>query len=377
MNNFNWYGGDSLAKLIRETTDICKTGRSVRHKSTVLMMLALIFAYCMPAVQATDLKSHPIVFIEDGEFSRKLHLPVYEWYPKDVSPDCLVLAVHGLTLHGTSYELLGKAFASGGYYVAAPDMRGFGKCRSDKDHHYCVGKDCKHKINYDKSYDDIVGLARSMKEKYPKAPLIVLGESLGATMCVRLAGQHPELVNGIIVSGPAVRINPLMYLHPASLWAGLVGFFVSPHFKINLNPFIRNLVSNDPEVSTEMLQDPLVAKDLTAFELLRSESFVGKTLKYAHTIESNTPVLILQGSKDRCVTPTAVVKLTNEIGSSDQTMRWLGRHGHLLLETHFIRAATIDAVADWLDDHRPERLAELMELQKQIESMGGKSATQD
>src|SRR5262249_13605624 len=50
-------------------------------------------------------------FVQDGEPSAKLNIPTYEWIPKDREPDGMVLAVHGLTLHGERYELLGRACA--------------------------------------------------------------------------------------------------------------------------------------------------------------------------------------------------------------------------------------------------------------------------
>ena len=132
--------------------------------------------------------------------------------------------------------------------LALPELRGFGRYYADVDHKYCVGKDCKRKVNCAKSYADIVLVARELKAKYPNVPLYALGESLGTAYCVRLAADHPELVDGLILSGPTVKVNPLMFFHPATFAAGAWAVFIDPWFRMSMRPFVEHLVSNDPNV---------------------------------------------------------------------------------------------------------------------------------
>jgi len=316
---------------------------------------------------------HPIDFVEDGTISKTLALPVYEWSPSDSPPLAMVLAIHGLTLHGTSYELTGKAFASGGYYFVSSDMRGFGKCaRTFAGHQeYCRNGDCKWKVDYEKSYDDIVRVAQAMKKKYPGLPITVMGESLGCTLAVRIAGEHPELIDRVILSAPAVRLNPLMFFSPASLSSGSYALMISPRFHMSLLGFINNLVSNDPKISKEMLDDPLILKAMPLCDLIKTQECVAKTIKYARKIAKDKPILIVQGGQDHCVIPEAIVKLARNTRSGDQTLKWLDQTGHLLLETHYLKAATIAAINDWYDDHEPAHLVELKAIEDDIRSLGG------
>jgi len=316
---------------------------------------------------------HPFSFVEDGPFSKALNLPVYEWSPSDSSPEAMVLALHGLTLHGTSYTLIGSAFAAGGYYFVAPDMRGFGKCARTFPSHmaYSQGGDDKCKVDYKRSYDDIVRLAQLMKEKYPKLQTIVMGESLGCTLAVRIAGEHPELIDKVILSAPAVKLNPLMFLSPASLRNGSYALIISPRFHMSLRGFITDLVSNNPKISKEMLDDPLILKEMPLCDLIKTQECVAQTVKYARRISKATPILIVQGSKDHCVVPDAIIKLAKNTRSGDQTLKWLDLTGHLLLETRYLQAGTIAAINDWIEDHEPQHALELKAIEKDVRSLGG------
>jgi alpha-beta hydrolase superfamily lysophospholipase len=314
---------------------------------------------------------HPVSYVEDGPLSKELMMPLYEWSPADVPPVAAVLAIHGLTLHGARYSVIGKGFAAGGFYCCAPDMRGFGRCQ-DVDHKFCVGTDCKRKVNMEKSYEDLVALAKKIKEKYPNIPLYGLGESLGTSYCIRLEAEHPDLFQGLILSGPTVVVNPLMFFHPGNLIEGGYAIFIHPKFKMNTKTFVQSLVSNDQNIVNEMLDDPLCRKYLTIGDMLQTQKFVGKTLRYAKLLEPNKPVLIVQASEDKCMVPHAVTKLTARIRSSDQTIRWLHAYGHILFETAYLRPATIDAVEGWLERHDSTRAEKALFTQNELKKLGAK-----
>ncbi|MBY0547097.1 MAG: lysophospholipase [Candidatus Obscuribacterales bacterium] len=324
------------------------------------------------AKTAPETAAESFELIEDGEPTTELHFPVYEWTPRNGRPKGMVLAIHGLTLHGGRFSLLGKFTASTGYYMVAPDMRGYGKCRRDKTHKYCENGDCRQKINYEKSAKDVGRLAAWMKRKYPDLPLTILGESLGATMALKIAEDKPELTAGVVLSSPAARVNALMYVYPENVAEGLLGV-LKPNGKVNLNGFMRKLVSCNPKVGEELIKDPLVAKELTIGELLISDSFVHKTLKFARGVKKGTPILILAASKDHCVNPEAVTKITENIQSANQTIRWLDHLDHLLLESDFIRAATVDSLLDWSEDLDPKREEELASMHKLLLELGDRS----
>lgn len=346
--------------------------RSKLGKAAILIALLLsVIASSLCSAEETDPSSR-IVYVEDGEFSKKLHLPLSEWYPKGRDPIGIVLAIHGLTLHGKRYDVLCKAFAAEGFYACAPDMRGFGRCYKDTEHKYWLGDESKEKVDYAKSYADIVALLKLVRQKYPDLPLFALGESLGTSVCIKLAADHPELISGLILSGPTVQLHPLMVIHPHNVGAALWAVFLHPRFNMPTKSFVTNLVSNDENIIEEMLNDPLCRKGLTVAELMKTGSFVKGTLSNANKLRPELPILVLQGSEDRCFVPQGVTKLSHSIHSADQTLRWLHAHGHLLLETSYITPATVDALDSWIREHSPEHRVEVTAIKKEILQLGAK-----
>lgn len=339
----------------------------------MILSVMLLFAPVASALaQEGDLNA-TIEFKQDGPLSKELHLPLYEWQPAERLPITgLLLTIHGLTLHGKKYELVGKAFAADGFYACAPDMRGFGRCYADTKHEFSIGDDSKQKVDYEKSYEDLVRLATRIKQSHPGLPLYVMGESLGTCMCIKLAAEHPELTDGLILSGPTAKVNPLMFFLPQNFCAGAFALLIHPRFRMTTSVFVKHLVSNDSAIVQEMLDDPLCRKGLTIAELLKTDAFVGKTLAYAKKIGKDIPMLIIQGSEDRCMVPGAVTKLCRNSRSSDQTLRWLHDNGHLLLETAYISPGTVDAVSNWIELHDKKHIEQAKQIQQDVVQLGAK-----
>ncbi len=360
----------------------CIIGRSVnaayagRALILILSVVACLFVgSAWTASSASNDEPDPndrIVYVEDGQPSKELRLPTYEWFPKDTQPIGSLLAIHGLTLHGKKFEVVCKAFAASGFYTCAFDMRGFGRCYADKEHSFCDPHDCKKHVNFVKTYAEVVKLAAYIKQRNPDKPLYALGESLGTSLCIKLAANHPDLVDGLILSSPAVKLNPLMFVHPKVIVASTFGYFTVPRFQANTDAFVKNLVSNDSDIVNEMLSDPLCRKGLNARELYKTDTFVAKTLSYARKLQHNEPVLVLQGSEDRCMVPSGITELARSIPSSDQTLRWLHAHGHILLETAYLRPATVDAIATWLYQHNAEHVKRAKLIETNLLKLGAK-----
>lgn len=358
----------------------------MRHHNRVNLLIAFLllttlFAttpafsseYTIPAQMNQSIKpeiSARYKYAEDGEFTKALKIPTYEWWPVDQPPKAIILGVHGLTLHGRRYRVLARTFALHGIGFLSLDMRGFGRCKFDEQKLFSDANDDKRKMNLEKSYADITKLAQLVKEKYPHLPLILMGESLGCTFCVRLAGQHPELVAGMILSAPAIKVNPDMYASFTDIKQG-VKAMIRPRKGVSMNYFITKLVSPRPEVVQEMLDDPLILKQVTLRDLLANDKFVNKTVKWSKTVSPEIPVLIIQGGGDKCVVPKDVIALMYNMPSFNQSLRWMGNFGHLQLETSYVRSLVIDALGDWLSDHGSQAKIAKKALEQEIVDTGG------
>lgn len=312
------------------------------------------------------------VYTEDGEFSKALKIPTYQWMPTSQAPlKAMFLGIHGLTLHGRRFRVLARSLAINGAGFVSLDMRGFGRCKFDDKHEWSTKDDDKTEVDNEKSYQDIVKLATMLKEKYPDVKLIPVGESLGCTFCVRLAAEHPELVKAIAISAPAVKLNKDMYRGRGQIRLGVKAIIKPGEHELDLRPFFADLCSNRPEVQKEMEDDPLIRKKIRLRSLLSVDKFVAKTADYGKKTAPDLGVLILQGSADGCVSPKHVTDLMNAMPSTDQTLDWRGNYGHLQLETCFMRAQTISAIANWLIAHNADQEAKIKGFENEIKQLGG------
>ncbi|MDZ4834739.1 MAG: alpha/beta fold hydrolase [Candidatus Melainabacteria bacterium] len=309
-------------------------------------------------------------YIEDGDYSKQLNIPTYEWLPTETKPKAIILGIHGLTLHGRRYRVLARTMAVSGIGFVALDMRGFGKCAFEDTDKYSTKLDNKRIISHEKSYKEVAQLADLIKQKYPDIPIIALGESLGCTFCVRLASERKDLVSGMILSAPAVKVNPAMYASAKDIEQGFLALIKKDH-KVSLTQFITHLVSNRPEVAQEMLDDPLILKSIKLTDLISTDLFCEKTSKHGKNVAEGIPVLIFQGGGDRCVSPKSVTELMMNMPSSNQTLAWMGPWGHLQLETSFFRSKIIDVIGDWMDNRTSDGKIELQALEQDIDDLGG------
>lgn len=321
--------------------------RSIRKVFGCMFAALAISAQSLALAQSEAIESVSVVaYQQDGVLSEQLNMPIYQWSAPNTAPKGIVLAVHGLAMHGKSYDHLGKTLASEGYLVFATDLRGYGRCVDEQPG--CTARDCKHRVDYDKSTEDVTRLARTVRELYPSLPIFGLGESLGGAMVIRIAAKNPELIDGLILSAPAVKrhalIDPYLIVN-----AGM--FLTNPRAQLDLMPFVRRYCSDDQRVIEEKERDPLLRRHLSAYELYKATTAIRQTIGYVPKITSDTPVLVIQGGADRVLRADAVITLLSKLRSQDQTVKWFSERGHILLETEYVKPDTMDAVVTWLNTH--------------------------
>lgn len=331
-----------------------KIKRGLGKRQIAVLLLALFAQIFSPA-------SALVIREDDVDLGLENEIPSHLWKDDQVKPKALAVAIHGLVMHGGLYDVLAKRLAAQGFIVLAPDLRGCGRWLKDEVKKEpvaeraaasgtvtkCLGKHAST-LDYEQSYEDLVQMTKAFKTQYSNLPLYLIGESLGAGLALHLASVEPGLVDGLVLSSPAIKRH--------SFYGSIMSYSSSlllrkPHVNVDLVPFIRRYVSEDPRVIEEALSDPLVRKKLTAIDLLKTSNYIKPTLRYAKDVSESTPVLILQGSKDRILKSNAVVLLLKHMKSRDQTVRWFNERGHLLLETAYAQPDTLRTVESWLGEH--------------------------
>lgn len=347
-----WFGvGEEFLYMLLKRNSLLRKF-SVAKTLLTLLVASIVSAQssvvkAQSTVEPVSTRTSAINYEENGSLSRQLGIPVYEWRKSGIAPRGIILAVHGLAMHGKSFDKLGISLADQGYLLVSTDLHGYGKY-FESGHKFCSDEQCKEKTNYDTSYDDITRLATTLKKRYPLVPLFGLGESLGGAMAIRLAASHPELIDGLILAAPAIR-------HHACIDTNMVATaslcVANPRHQLDLTSFVKRYSSDDPRIVDEILADPLSRRTLSAYELLQASKAVHKTISFVPLITAETPVLVIQGSADKCVKAEAVMLLLSQLKSTDQTVKWFHERGHILLETSYIKPDTMGSVIGWLDTH--------------------------
>ncbi len=288
-----------------------------------------------------------VVRADEAKLSQQVGLPVYEWKSDSVEPRAVAILVHGLTMHGAIYDKLARHLADQGYIVLAPDLHGYGRWVDiPSEVRHC--KECGSQLCYQKSRRELIGLVDTAKETYPSLPLYMIGESLGADMVLYSASQRPKAIEGIVLSSPAIKRRFNMV--PRVFWdVSLISHNIFR--QVNLIPYMKKFASEDPRIIDEAVNDPLVRKKLTTWELFKTIQTMRPSLQYADRVPADMPVLVIQGDKDRMLKSQAVCDLLKHLSSQDRTLRWFKDRGHLLLETAYVQPDTLVTVDSWLEEH--------------------------
>lgn len=276
------------------------------------------------------------------EINREMHF--YSWGTERVSnPSTLYLAIHGLMMHGRSFERLAQRLASDGAVVVAPDIRGFGK-------HYFQEAPAKQprEVDYKGSLEDLGALMKLLKERYcgPETAFVCLGESLGAHMARRLATMYPDLISALILSSPCIRPRMVsLPLIPHAL-TSLIQIGINPRKEIDLAPFARRFLRDEPESLEAFLADPMNRKSLEVSELLKSVLVVNAC--QLMSISPAVPVLVLRGEKDCVCKAASTKKFLDSLRTDRIVVKEISGSGHLLLQGGEPKEEVVDAITSFV-----------------------------
>lgn len=121
------------------------------------------------------------------------------WRNADPPPLLLLHSLGGSTVH---WGLVGRALADRLHTpVTAVDLAGFGRTRS-------AGRPATLGANYDL----VAGILAA------EGPAVLVGNSMGGAIAIRVAARRPELVRGLVLVGPTLP-QPLVPAAPQPLFA--------------------------------------------------------------------------------------------------------------------------------------------------------------
>lgn len=233
-------------------------------------------------------------------------LPGYIWTPER-EPQMVVQIVHGMTEHMGRYRELAEILTGHGIAVAGFDLRGHGLNEGDPN----VASFGKN--GWRRSLHDMFLFHLELNHRFPNAPFVMLGFSLGSFLVRDYLSRYNDHISGAVIMGtghqPGMILSVLMGLIRREIRD--YGFDSSTALvrKLSFETYNQKFAPNKTDADwlcadeaqlNKYRNDPLCRKHISAglfWQLLDAMKRTGSV----HTYKSwykDTPVLLLSGAKD-------------------------------------------------------------------------------
>ncbi len=254
------------------------------------------------------------------------------WEPAGETKAVVVLA-HGVSEHSGRYTYVGEQLAASGYAVFALDHRGHGRSQRP------TGRIDR----LDNAVEDLRSFTGIAHAKHPQVKAFLLGHSMGGLIAVVYALTHPDTIDGLILSGPAVSIE---MVSSAELTVAKVLSELVPNLR--MTKIDAGAISRDPAVVQDYLDDPLV--DNGRIEVrLGGEIVKGAEALPDQISELEMPLLLLHGGDDKLTSPAGSRMIYEGATSDDKTLEIYDGLFHEILNEPERDRVIADIVA-WLDE---------------------------
>jgi acylglycerol lipase len=251
------------------------------------------------------------------------------WLP--ASPRGVLLLCHGLGEHAGRYGNVVDAVLPDGWAVYGLDLRGHG----------LSGGRRAHIERYADLLADVDVFRRTVVDRHPDLPVVLLGHSMGAQIALAYALDHQDALAGLVLSAPAlagdVVPKPVVPLLRA---LGRVAPRLRPA-GIDVTK-----ISKDPAVVAAYQADRLVhhGKPTLALGLAVVGQF---TVLPERARDLRLPLLLQHGSADALTDPAGSRLLAATAGSADKTVLWYDGLWHEIYNEPE-RARPLADLREWL-----------------------------
>jgi len=261
------------------------------------------------------------------------------------SPRGRVVIAHGYGEHGERYRHTAGWLNREGWAVSTLDHRGFGRSggtRGDAGGIVAPVEDLTLFLRQERMHDAAERIADPLVPAPAPRPQILLGHSFGGLVALLTLLWHPDVLDALIVSSPALKLRDL----PASLKV-LQRFmaWVAPHRPVSV-PGDKSLVCSDPALVEGYREDPLCHRFVTAgfLESMRE----GREELLRMGAELDRPILLLEAGQDTVVDPDGAEPLWSAVRPGLLQRHRLDGFFHEIFHDRG-RAEAERLAAQWLD----------------------------
>jgi alpha-beta hydrolase superfamily lysophospholipase len=258
----------------------------------------------------------------------------YRQYTAENEKARLVI-VHGLGEHSGRYRNVVEPLLSEGLSIWVIDHRGHGRSGGPRGH-------VRHFGDYIEDLKECVLLAR--RDLPEKRKLFMLGHSMGGLIALHFAIRHPDLIDNLIISSPALGVTA--EVPPIKLLLGKIMSVVWPGLKFN-NELDATKISHDSGVVEAYQKDPLVHDRVSArwvTEFFNAMDTANRSVK-----KLNVPILMQVAGDDHLTNAASSKNFFDGLSVDDKTLHvYDGLYHECYNETEGERGTVLNHLVAWV-----------------------------
>jgi 3-oxoadipate enol-lactonase len=215
----------------------------------------------------------------------------------------VLILLHGLGATADSWQLQFPSLIDSGFRILVPEMRGFGKST------YPGGEN-----NPQVMAEDVAKFLTKMEIE----SLDVAGISMGGTIALQLAIDHPTMVNSLILVNTFARLRPknvsyLLFYSIRFLLIQILGLPNQARYLVN-----RLFPRSDQELYRQTFYDQIIQSNPIGYR-----STIKSYVRFDITnrlYEIQSPTLVVTGDRDAVVPPRTQSELAEKIPHARQAV---------------------------------------------------------
>jgi acylglycerol lipase len=247
-----------------------------------------------------------------------------------------VVLVHGLGEHCGAYARVLSRLLPAGLTVYGFDLRGHGHSPGRRG----------YIASWDDYRQDLRAFIHFVQGRISRAPLFLLGHSLGGIIVLDYAVRYPDGLRGVVAISPALGE---VGISRTKRVLGQVLTRVWPTFSLATG-LDTTAISREPEVVSAYQRDPLVHDRGTA--RLATEVMTTVRALHARAADLRVPLLIQHGDADRVAQIDGSRRFVSSAGVADKDLHVYPGGYHQLHNDLCAEEVTADLLR-WLETHLP------------------------
>lgn len=257
------------------------------------------------------------------------------WVPD--APKAILVFSHGHAEHAGRYSLLVTTMVQAGFVVATLDHRGHGRSSGTR----------ALAMRFDDFVDDLGLVVAQARAAFPRLPLVLFGHSMGGLIAIRHAEAHPESIDFLITSGPALIIDE--GTPPIARRAGEVLARLLPTAPVPRSE--GDVLSTDETIGLGFAADHRTHHGTTRMRTAVEMIHAGEDARTRFD-RITMPLLAMHGADDELTSPHGTELLYKGAATPDRTIvLWPGMRHEILNEPG--RGEVMQFIMDWITPRLP------------------------